>query len=299
MPILEETGPFAAEQVGGLLRRLAYQAGRTNKSPRASEVHDLRVATRRFTQALAAFDTCFSTEEVKKIKRRFKKIMGLAGDVRDYDIAIELLSKLKSPPAAVLSAFRKRRKEAEQDLTGALKRWSQRRSYSKWRTVLESAGRGGISDDPIGVTAKHTVEPMLRQFVSRGKRALSPKASVERIHRLRIEAKKLRYTLDLFAPVYGASFDGWLERIKALQDILGIIGDCETVRVMIERQGGDRRIESALRRKVRRRMEAFRQLWADSFSDASVDGLIVQINAGVPRKPPATSAPRTLRLAAS
>jgi CHAD domain-containing protein len=299
VPISEETGPFAAEQAGELLRRLAYQAGRTAKSPRASEVHDLRVATRRFIQALAAFDTCFSAQEAKKIKRRLKKIMGLAGDVRDCDIAVELLSKLKSAPAALLSAFRKRRKEAERDLTGVLKRWSQRRSYSKWRTVLESAGRGGISDDPIGVTARHTVEPVLREFVSRGKRALSPKAAVERIHRLRIEAKKLRYTLELFAPVFGTSFDGWLERIKTLQDILGVIGDCETVRKMIERLGGDRRIESALRRKVRRRMEAFRQLWTDSFSDASVDGLIVQIKAGVPRKPTATSASRTLRLAAS
>ena len=293
MLITNDTGAFATEQVGGLLRRLAYQTGRTAKSTHASDVHDLRVAIRRFTQALAAFDSCFSVQEVKKIKRRLKKIMRLAGDVRDYDIAIEMLSRFKSAPAAILTSFRKRRKEAERDLTAALRHWVERRTYSKWRAALESRGRDNVHHGPIAATAMRALEPMLEEFTSRGKRALGPKASIEKIHRLRIEAKKVRYTLELFAPVYGASFDGWIERIKALQDVLGAISDCETVREMIERQGGDRRIESALRRKVSRKLEEFRQLWADSFASAPID-----IGAGVSRKPEATSGPRALRLAA-
>jgi CHAD domain-containing protein len=134
---------------------------------------------------------------------------------------------------------------------------------------------------------------MLQKFLGRGKRALAPKASIERVHRLRIEAKKVRYTLELFTPVYGTAFDGWTERTKALQNVLGVVGDCEMARAMIERQGGDRRIESALRRKVRRKLGEFRQLWADSFADAHIE-----IGAGVARKPEATSEPRALRLAA-
>jgi CHAD domain-containing protein len=291
--ISNETGAFAAEQVGGLLRRLAYQTGRTARSPHPSEVHDLRVAIRRFTQALAAFDSCFSIQEGKKVNRRLKKIMRLAGDVRDYDIAIEILSRFKSAPAAILTSFRKRRKEAERDLTAALKHWVERRTYSKWRAMLESRGRGGVNHDPIAATAMRTLEPMLEEFTSRGKRTLGPKASIEKIHRLRIEAKKVRYTLELFAPVYGASLDGWMERLKSLQNVLGTISDCESVREMIERQGGDRRIESALRRKVSGKLEEFRQLWADSFARAPIE-----IGAGVSRKPEATSEPRALRLAA-
>ncbi len=165
--------------------------------------------------------------------------------------------------------------------------------YSKWRAVLESGGRNGVSHDPIAVTAKSTLEPMLQEFLGRGKRALGPKASIEKVHRLRIEAKKVRYTLELFAPVYGASFDGWMERIKALQSVLGVISDCDMVRAMIERQGGDRRIESALRRKIRGKLGEFRQLWADSFARAPID-----FGAGVSRKPEAASGPRAMRLAA-
>ena len=292
MQIANETGAFAAEQAGGLLRRLAYQAGRTANSPHAGEVHDLRVSIRRFTQALAAFDSCFSTQEVKKIKRRLKKVMKLAGDVRDCDIAVEVLSKFKSVPAAIVTSFRKRRKEAERDLTAALRQWPQRRTYSKWRAALESRARSGVSHDPITVTALHTLEPMLEEFRSRGKRAVGPKASVDKVHRLRIEAKKVRYTLEMFAPVCGPSFDDWMERLKSLQKLLGAISDCEAVREMIERQGGDRRIESALRRKVSRKLAEFRRLWADSFADAPVE-----LGAGVSRKPEASSEPRVLRAA--
>ncbi len=205
MLIAEETGPFAADQVAKLLRRLAYQVGRTAKSPHENDVHDLRVAIRRFTQALAAFDSCVPAKEAKKIRRRLKKIMALAGDVRDCDMALALLSKSKVAPVALLSSFRKRRKEAERDLTVALKGWMECHSYSEWRTALENTGRGGARYDPIEVTATHNLQPMLREFLSRGKQAIRPKAALEKIHQFRIVAKRLRYTLELFGPIYGAS----------------------------------------------------------------------------------------------
>jgi CHAD domain-containing protein len=287
--LAKETGPFAVEQTERLLRRLAYQAGRAAKSPHPNEVHDLRVAVRRFTQALSAFGSCFPPKEVKRIRRRLKKFMGLAGDVRDLDIAIGMLSKSKAAPGAFLTAFRKRRRDAERILTAALKRWSDRGSYSKWRRELLSEVRGGASRDLIEVTANGTLLPMLREFLSRGKQALRPKAPASKIHRLRIAAKNVRYSCELFAPVYGTALDGWLDQIRAVQTALGAINDCETVRRMVERQGGDRRIEASLRRKARRKLEAFRQLWADSFSDASVQSLIGQIGRVAPKKPAARS----------
>ena len=291
MLIVKETGPFAADQVANLLRRLAYQVGRTAKSPHENDVHDLRVAIRRFTQALASFDSCIPAKEAKKIRRRSKKIMALAGDVRDCDIALGLLSKSKVAPVALLSSFRKRRKEAERDLTVALKGWLERHAYSEWRTALENGGRGGARYDPIEVTAARSLQPMLQEFLSRGKQAVRPKAALEKIHQFRILAKKLRYTLELFAPVYGASFDGWIEQVKALQNVLGVISDCETVRVMVRREGGNRRIAASLRRRASKKLLEFGELWDNSFSDSSIQGLIYQIKQAVPGTPAADRMP--------
>jgi CHAD domain-containing protein len=287
----EETGPFAAEHVGRLLRRLAYQAGRAAKTPHASDVHDLRVAIRRFTQALAAFDSCFPAQELKRVRRRLKRIMDLAGDVRDCDIAIELLSKSKANPTALVALFCKRRKDAERELADTLRRWSQRHSYRKWRAALEVDGQGAISHDLIGITAAQTLEPMLREFVSLGKKALRQEAAPKKIHRFRIAVKKLRYTFELFAPVYGTSLDGWLERIKALQAVLGTISDCETVRMMVERHGSDRGIESSFQRRVRRKLSEFRRGWADAFTDPSMQRVIGQLSQQAPRKSAAQAEP--------
>ena len=45
---------------------------------------------------------------------------------------------------------------------------------------------------------------------------------------MRIAAKKLRYTLEIFAPVYPGEFKSWLKIIKQMQDHLGEIHDCDT-----------------------------------------------------------------------
>src|SRR5437763_2583064 len=108
-----ETGTFAAQSATKLLERLAYQVHRTHQSRDAEAVHDLRVGIRRFGQSLALFKDVFGSKEVKKIRRRLKSLMELTDEVRDCDVAIELLADSKLPEAPLLvEQVRKRRKEA-------------------------------------------------------------------------------------------------------------------------------------------------------------------------------------------
>ncbi len=46
-------------------------------------------------------------------------------------------------------------------------------------------------------------------------------------HALRIAAKKLRYTLETYAPLYRRGFTKPIARIKKVQDLLGDIHDCD------------------------------------------------------------------------
>jgi CHAD domain-containing protein len=99
------------------------------------------------------------------------------------------------------------------------------------------------------------------------------KASVKEIHRFRIAAKNLRYTLDLFAPLYGTSLAGLLDQLKDVQALLGDINDCATVRRMLSRQAlphpGGKEILSALKKRQRKKTEQFRQHYAAGFSSAA------------------------------
>jgi len=54
-----ETHSFAVAQATRLLERLAFQINGVVHSPRPEAIHDLRVAIRRFAQALSACKGCF------------------------------------------------------------------------------------------------------------------------------------------------------------------------------------------------------------------------------------------------
>jgi len=271
MALAMETGPFAVHQMTKLLERLVFQIRGVRHSHEAEAVHDLRVAIRRFTQALVVYQPCFDPKEVKKIRRRLKDTMALAGQVRDYDIALKYLSDWRSPEVAALrEEFQIRRHEANRVLAASLKRWVLRKTSSKWRDALEAVREAdGFCHRQIHDTARRELPRIARGYLKCGNRAADAGASAEELHQFRIAAKKLRYTIELFAQVYGPTADGWVERIAGVQSLLGRINDCRTVRIMVSRTGGNARIEAFLKSRQRRRTEEFRRFWADEFSGAA------------------------------
>jgi CHAD domain-containing protein len=89
------TGRFAAQHGAKLLRDVNAQIARTTESQGVDEVHDLRVAIRRFRRVLDVLRPCFPHTEAKQIERALKKIISCAGDVRDIDIALKLTGKIE------------------------------------------------------------------------------------------------------------------------------------------------------------------------------------------------------------
>jgi CHAD domain-containing protein len=82
------------------------------------------------------------------------------------------------------------------------------------------------------------------------------------MHRLRLEAKRVRYTLELFEPVYGEKTRLILESLKELQDKLGAINDCATTIEMVRRNRG---AAVAVRRLAGEREAEFRGHWKRHF----------------------------------
>jgi CHAD domain-containing protein len=293
------TASFATEQADRLLERLAFQIARTIKSSGTTEVHDLRVAIRRFMRVLVVLKPCFPRNESRRIRRRLKRIMVEAGSVRNCDIALSLLAKLApSKSSPLVRQFQTEREEAAKILTMSLKRSMRRNLSAKWRKAL--AGKGASEDFraiPVKAAAKRLLPRMVREYFSGGKDAARGKASAEELHRFRIGSKNLRYTLDLFAPLYGASINGLTEQLKGVQTLLGEINDCATVARMVSQHQGGSKILAALKKRQRRKAEQFRRHWNTKFSGADqvrrwTDDLRhVGDPSRVARKPPARSVP--------
>jgi len=269
MALTIETRKFAGQNATRLLGRLAFQMNSTQKAPEAAAVHDLRVSIRRFQQVLTVFKSSFPGKETRKIRRRMKKLMLLAGAVRNLDIALKLLSKSHTEEAAgLLPKLESQRKESGRVLVGALKRRMERKTSLKWRTALEAALASGTSADAgraVEETARLTLPGMALDFLERGNAAAQSKVSPEKLHTFRLASKKFRYTLELFAPLYGAALNGWLESIKGIQTRLGEINDCVTVAQMLAGYKGVGAAETWLKKRLRRKIEQFSRHWLEEF----------------------------------
>lgn len=262
-----ETRQFTIEQTGRLLRRVAFQVGRTAKSCDGNAVHDLRVVIRRFTQSIAVSKPCFPGKDIRKIRRRLKKIMAAAGEVRNYDIALQFLANSQSGDAKELqSKLQIRRKDSSRILTGELKRWKNRQLSAKWRAALEAAvakDNKAFARTAIQLTSTRTLRRMMKDFLKRGDAAASNEASSQDLHRFRILAKKFRYTIEMFGPLQGNSWVGAVESIKRAQTLLGDINDCVTIARLVEQNGASRQLVSQLRKRKSRKTLEFRQYWSD------------------------------------
>jgi CHAD domain-containing protein len=269
MALSTEARKFAGQNAVRLLGRLAFQMNVTRKSPDADAVHDLRVAIRRFAQPLSVFKPCFHGRETRKIRRRTKKLMILAGAVRNCDVALKLLSKSRSSQAADLRPkLQSQRKESERVLIGALKRRIERKSSLRWRTALEASLALGASPAcriPIDKTARRILPRMAKDFLERGSAVSQAKISPEKMHAFRIASKKFRYTLELFATLYGPALNGWLESIKRVQTLLGDINDCVTVAQLLSDYKSSGTMEAWLKKRQRRKVEEFSRCWAEEF----------------------------------
>jgi len=128
---------YAAGQTSDLLRRLAYQANRTSLLKNADAVHDLRVSIRRLAQCLQVFAQFFPRACGKRIRLKLDKVMDLASEARNRDIALEILRGAGSPAGSPLMlTLVEERRQAERALVAALKRWKRKNSQRKWRSKL-------------------------------------------------------------------------------------------------------------------------------------------------------------------
>ncbi len=129
---------YASAQTEALLERLAWQVGHTAKRCDPESIHDLRVEVRHLTNCLRVFKQFFAKPERKKIQPQLQALTKLAGEVRNRDIALEVLALVPGVQDGDLATqLAKERKQAELELVKALQRWTRRNLFRKWRGKLE------------------------------------------------------------------------------------------------------------------------------------------------------------------
>ena len=260
----QQNGPslkrYAEAKLAARLKRISSTLRRAAQNPEDPEnIHDLRVAIRRFTQALRVFKDLLDGARVRKMRRRLKKIMDLCGEVRNHDIALEVLQAAGAPAAGALERrIRKTRSRIASDLSNHLSA-SRAAKIREWQDWLRAkAGRA----QTIALTARRVLVPLAAQFFKARAAVAKLESTAEELHRFRLTAKRLRYTLEIFGPVAGPLWKERIEQIRGLQEHLGAVNDCVVTRDLSGRPN------AALERLLRRRVEAFHKYLSSHFLPA-------------------------------
>ena len=58
------------------------------------------------------------------------------------------------------------------------------------------------------------------------------------LHRIRIAARKLRYTIEILQPLLGSGMNADLPSLKRIQETLGIVHDLDTLRAALSSYAG-------------------------------------------------------------
>lgn len=299
-----EQALLPSESIRRAVERLAFQANRAAKAPRPDAVHDLRVAARRAEQALVTFKAYVPRKPLKRIRKQLKAILACAGVLRDCDIAGKIFARTRQPgTAALLGRIRAQRKDAAKALLTQLKHLSPRTRMSRWYDDLKlSAPRSDFHADMLPGLAEETLTRLAQRFFRAGASA-SADSCVKTLHDFRIRAKKFRYALELFVPIYGAAAAEWTREIKSVQAVLGAMNDYRTALSMASESGCSDKLKASLKKAERRKIRQFRALWDERFSNSAAAWLPALRLRGqesvIPRKPITAIAPETPRAAAA
>ncbi len=199
--------------------------------PDADAVHRLRVATRLGLAALDAFDELLPERRRAWFRRRLRRIRHAAGEARDLDVLLDTLGtesasavtgpgpRARARLVAMLSRQRLQSRRPIRELRDRLAAadWHGRVERLLDRVALRHR------DESFARYAVRRFKPLMRRFFARADRRLKDDGE---LHRLRIEGKKLRYTLEIFAPVFAPRVrDRCAESLQRLQATLGTFTD--------------------------------------------------------------------------
>jgi len=193
--------------------------------PENSEhVHQLRVATRRTLAAFDAFHAAIPAKRRDWFVKRLRRLRRAAGEARDLDVLTERLThddaaRARSRLVAMLS---NQRHTSRAPIREQFEKLVDAGWTSRVDRLLENVSNRR-RQPRFRAFARRRFKPMIASFFEKADHKLR---TSDEIHSLRIEGKKLRYSLEIFASVFSPrAFARCQESLEQLQKTLGDFTD--------------------------------------------------------------------------
>ncbi len=232
---------FGAKALLKRLQDVAKEIDGVRKAEDIECIHDMRVATRRMRSALAMFEKCLPGKNLKKWNKQMRRVTRALGTARDADVQMDFLQKFvdgltesryRAGIRRLLLRLQQRREGSQEKVINAM-------DQLELSGVLEGMGRT-LRQIRVRARMNHvdehapyvyqqaylTISLRLEDMLAYETYVSQPER-LEELHAMRIAAKRLRYTMEVFEPLYNGDLKQPLKTIRNIQTMLGDIHDCD------------------------------------------------------------------------
>lgn len=202
----------------------------------AEALHRARVASRRLRAALPLLEPGNGKEapnrrELATANKEIRRLTEALGRVREMDVALAIVRELGARRPDLAAGTQAIRAAIERDRATHLATLRDRVSAGRLRKLSRFLAEAATRSDQAGASRRGV--PGIQRLAGRLAAAVERAGvlyAIDRLHEVRIVAKKLRYALELEDEIGGRSMDKWLSTVKRVQDVLGRLHDLEVVR---------------------------------------------------------------------
>ncbi len=219
------------EELNRRWERYANTLTRCKRGFSEGAVHDLRISCRRMIAILDILLLIIPEKQTRRLRQSFKRHLSILSPLRDVQVQLAGLHEMvvRYPQ---LEKYRTVLLLREQRLRKKLQKALRGHGPSTWKgevqVVKDSFVR--ITSDPrlrhAAFKVMHGASAGLYTSAVNSLRKIDP-TKTKTIHRLRIEVKKLRYTIEILGPVLGLSSARRVKAMQRYQTKLGAIQDME------------------------------------------------------------------------
>jgi CHAD domain-containing protein len=196
------------------------------------ELHDMRVATRRLRAAVDLFVDVLPLR-ARIFRTELTWLAGVLGAVRDLDVQLHALEVMAAPSvddpwADLVALLSEEREAARRRLLSALDSMRWERLQRDLETMAHQGPllRSVAARVPATVAVPNLIDARHTTVVKAARRARRSGEAAD-FHRLRLRCKRLRYSLEFSADLYGGRTSPFTKQLTGLQNDLGLFQDAE------------------------------------------------------------------------
>ena len=200
-------------------------------------LHDFRVAIRRTRSALVWNKDIFTEETISRFKKSLSFVGRISNELRDLDVYLLKKNEYKAMlPAGLRDGIDplfeylgKQRAVSFRKVIRNLNSKQYKRIMQDWESFLDEPQyelvSGSAAKIPVYELASKRIHKQYLNVIKEGNRILE-NCDDDKLHKLRIQCKKLRYLIQFFSNLFSQKkISKLVGQLKNLQDVLGDYND--------------------------------------------------------------------------